>query len=76
MPRYFLNIRDCGSLIIDPDGDDLAGLAEARALALESIRDILARPETYGSRRIWSTRRFEITDETGAVLMTIPFPDA
>lgn len=74
MPRYFLNIRDRGTLIVDPDGDDLPSLDEARVLAADIIHDILARPETYGSRERWSTRCFEITDEAGIVLMTIPFP--
>jgi len=74
MPRYFLNIRDQDTLIVDPDGDELPNLEEARDLALEIIRDILGRPETYGSARRWSLRSFEITDEAGNVLATIPFP--
>lgn len=74
MPRYFLNIREHGTLILDPDGDDLANPDEARNLVLAIIRDILLRPETYGSAKSWRARRFEITDACGTVLITVPFP--
>lgn len=73
MPRYFLNIRDHDTLIADPDGDDVADLGEARALALAIIRDILERPGTYGRADIWNHRSFEITDEIGNLVLTIAF---
>lgn len=74
MPRYFLNIRDHDALIVDPDGDDLPNLDDVRIMALEIIQDIMGRPETYGNSRLWSARCFEITDESGTILMSIPFP--
>lgn len=73
MPRYFLNIRDNDALIADPDGDDIPDLDEARTLALEIIHDILGRPNVYGAPGPWQARSFEITDEAGTVLLTIPF---
>lgn len=73
MARYFLNIRDGDALIVDPEGDDMPDLDEARSLALEIIHDILARPEVYGAPELWQVRRFEITDETGTIRLTVPF---
>lgn len=73
LPRYFLNIRRNGVLIRDEEGDDLPDAAAARALALETLRDMLRLPHVYGPPRDWKRNVFVITDEAGTVLEEIPY---
>ncbi|MCI9880962.1 MULTISPECIES: DUF6894 family protein [Methylobacterium] len=73
MPQYFLNIRDRGTLILDPEGDVLPGLREARDLVERTVRDIRRRPETYGCPDLWNSRSFEVTDQSGEILLEIAF---
>jgi hypothetical protein len=73
MPRYYLHIRDEGRLVEDPDGSDLPDLEAARAEALEGARNILAAKVKAG--KLIDDQRFEITDETGAVLAVVPLKD-
>ena len=75
MPRYFLNVRDRGVLMEDPDGDDAADLAEIRRIAEGCVADIYARPHTYGEALLWDRRTLEITDETGATVLVVPFSE-
>ena len=73
MPRYFLNIRDPYlGLITDPEGDAAADLDEVSLIVAETIRDILARPEAYGTNQVWSQRSFEVTDEAGCLVLIVP----
>lgn len=75
MPRYFLNVRDRGVLIEDPDGDEVADLAGIRTLAEATIEDILARPETYGEAQRWDRCTFVITDERGTTVLELLFSE-
>ncbi len=75
MPRYFLNVRDRGVLIEDPDGDEASDLAGIRRIAERAMQDILLRPETYGEAQRWDRCAFEITDEGGAVVLNLPFSE-
>ena len=75
VPRFFLNIRDRGVLIEDPDGDDVPDLAAIQQIAEACIVDIYARPETYGDTLTWDRRSFEITNEDGATVLVIPLSD-
>ncbi len=75
MPRYYLNLRRKGVLIEDPDGDEPQDLSAIRRSAEDTIEDILRRPETYGENQNWDRCTFEITDESGAVVMTVPFSE-
>jgi hypothetical protein len=73
MPRYFLNIRDRDTLILDPEGDDLQDLQDARDLVEQTVRDIRKRPESYGDTDLWERRTFEVTDQSGQIRLTIAF---
>ena len=73
MPRYFLNIRDRDTLILDPEGDDLQDLQDARDLVEQTVRDIRQRPESYGDTDLWEQRTFEVTDQSGQIRLTIAF---
>ena len=67
MPRYFFNIREAsGKVIKDATGRVLPGLAAANAEALKAVRQLPGLK--YGGR-------FEITDEAGNIVLSVPFVD-
>lgn len=74
MPRYYLHLHDGERLIEDLDGDMFPDLDSARLEALASARDLLA--ELVKAGKAIDGRRFDIVDDTGRVLMTIPLRDA
>lgn len=75
MPRYFLNLRyGRGKLAVDPEGDELPDLGAARERALDAARDLMARTRT-NIVRDWFTCAFEIMDEAGQLVLTVPFSD-
>ena len=77
MPRYFFNLRHRpgpDGLAVDPEGDELADMTAAREHALFVIRDTVTRTRT-DIVRDWFVCSFEITDEEGRPVMTVPFSD-
>jgi hypothetical protein len=74
MPQFFLNVRDGDYLTRDVEGIEVANLEVARAEALAAARDVLGDEVKYG--RVQDNRQYEITDEAGQVLATIPLMDA
>jgi hypothetical protein len=42
MPRFYINVRTAGHIVLDDVGQDLPGLEEAKASAIVSAREILA----------------------------------
>ena len=79
MPRFYVNYRNrdlsTGKVITanDDDGIELAGLAEARAAALISAREIVA--DNVKSNSPHPLESIFITDEAGQELLTIPAND-
>lgn len=77
MPRYFFSLRHGpgpDGLAVDREGDDLAGPEAAHARALAVASDLIARTQLY-SVRDWFACAFEVTDEDGRPVMTVPFAD-
>jgi hypothetical protein len=77
MPRYFFSLRHRSGpagLAVDEEGDDLADLAAAREHALFVARDMIRRTRT-DIVRDWMACSFEITEEDGQRVMTVPFSD-
>lgn len=73
MRRYFLNVRTgSGELIPDLEGDDLQDVEAARAEALASAADLLAKSRGLD----WTACSFEVTDSEGRVAFVLPFTDA
>ena len=77
MPRYFFNIRHRSGpagLAVDPEGEELADVNAAREGALSQARAMIAR-ERHTFIRDWMDCSFEITDEDGQPVLTVPFSD-
>ncbi|KMO37891.1 hypothetical protein VQ02_12445 [Methylobacterium variabile] len=77
MARYFFNLRHGpgpDGLAVDLEGDELADPEEARARALDVARDLITRTRVH-SVRDWFACAFEVTDESGQLVMTVPFGD-
>ena len=77
MPRYFFNVRHRpgpAGLSEDPEGDELADVNAAHEHALSVARKMIAR-DRLTLIRDWMVCSFEITDEAGRHVMTVPFTD-
>ena len=77
MPRYFFNLRHRpgpAGLAVDEEGDELAGVSEVREHALHVARESIAR-DRLAMIRDWLVCSFEITDEQGKHVLTVPFSD-
>jgi uncharacterized protein DUF6894 len=77
MPRYFFSLRHRpgpAGLAVDEEGDELPDLNAAREHALFAARDTIARTQT-DIVRDWMVCSFEITDEAGQLVLTVPFSD-
>ena len=59
-------------LIRDEEGDELPDLEAARALALDTLREMRRLPHVYGPPRRWRQDAFVITDESGAERASVP----
>ena len=75
MDLYFLHIRDGSDVTPDPEGSLLPSLEAARQSAIESARQMMGEAVQHGGR-IGLERTFEIKDEAGTLLLTVPFRDA
>jgi uncharacterized protein DUF6894 len=77
MPRYFFSLRHHpgpSGLAVDEEGDELADVNAAREHALFVARDMIARTRTEIVRD-WMVCSFEITNEEGEPVLTVPFSD-
>jgi hypothetical protein len=77
MPRYFFSLRHrpgAGGLAEDHEGDELPDVNAAHEHALSEARELIARGcnETI---RDWTACSFEVTDEQGQRVLTVPFSD-
>jgi hypothetical protein len=70
MPRYFFHIYN-DMVAMDQEGTELPDMAAAREHAIEGARSLMAENLLQGRLRLH--HRIEVADETGRVLMTIPF---
>ena len=74
VPRYFLHVREAGDLVEDPDGTDFPDEAAVRKEAIEAAREIMAEHIRKGlDVSSWS---FEVVDEDGRLIMSVPFSEA
>ena len=74
MGRYFFHLRDGSDQLLDPDGVELPGDAEAKARAIAAARDTLSHEMKDG--KIDLRYRIDVEDAEGTVLFSMPFEDA
>ncbi len=74
MPRYFFNIVRGKTVIPDPEGDALAGDAEAMRHASMTAREMLDDRHKY-SRRGMERWAFEVMNGAGRHVGTVRFPN-
>jgi hypothetical protein len=79
MPRYHFHFRDGAGLNEDSKGVELPNLKAAYAEALRRARHVLQRlghwPPDF-REEMAHEMAFEIADETGQRVLTVPFSDA
>jgi hypothetical protein len=74
MPRYHLHLRRSCTRIFDDAGSEFPSLEAAREEALISARELIAIKVRDG--RLPLDWMFEIADEDGIVVLSVPFTDA
>jgi hypothetical protein len=77
MPRYFLHLRfrdGADGLAVDEEGDELSDEAALRQHVLETASDLMQ--TRMGAVRNWAACTFEVTDEAGHLVLTLPFSKA
>lgn len=74
MARYYFHVRDRDKLIEDTEGQELPDAAAVRGEALASARELLAEAILLGEPM--EHRIFDIVDEGGRKVATIPFSEA
>ena len=77
MPRYFLHLRyrnDTDGLAVDEEGDELPEPDMLREHVEATARDLM-RHTRLNAIRNWLDCTFEVTDETGQRVLTLPFSD-
>jgi hypothetical protein len=74
MARYFLHIHNSHGEAEDDEGMEATSLSEAREKAVRGIRSLLSAEAENGHMNFKG--RIEIADETGKLLLSVPFRDA
>jgi hypothetical protein len=75
--RYYLSVRyrdGPKGLAVDEEGDEMADEAALLAHVADTARDLMWKARITGVD--WRTCTFEVTDETGQVVLTMPFAEA
>jgi hypothetical protein len=71
MARYYFHIRDHDAIVRDREGREMDGMRDAIQEAEEAAREILA--EKVLRSEVIDGQKFEIYDEFGTKLFTVPF---
>jgi hypothetical protein len=70
---FFFNVRSDRSFDVDDEGLDLPSVDAARLEAIKSAREMVAELILYD--QAIDGMRFEVMDEAGNLLITLPFRD-
>jgi hypothetical protein len=74
MPRFYFNLRTSKEFLEDAEGQEYETITAAREEAILSAREILS--SRVSSGKFPNSSRFEIMDESGRLVLTVPFQDA
>lgn len=74
MSHYYFHLNNKNGSVRDLEGGDYADLDDARNEAIESAREIMAERIYIGQEADGSV--FEIVDEAGRTVLTVPFETA
>ena len=72
---FFLHVRDGHATFPDEAGSEFENLDAARAEAIACARELMSQGILNGGQ-LGIERKFEIADETGCTLVTVPFREA
>jgi hypothetical protein len=78
MPRYFLHLRYSDledGLALDEEGDELEDASALRQHVADTARGLM-RGARLHSIPDWGQCSFEVTDESGTIVLRLPFADA
>lgn len=74
MPHFFFHVRNSEGFLEDEEGEELADLDAARAVAVTAVRSIIS-DESKGGL-IDLRGRIEVSDESGRPVLALPFSEA
>lgn len=74
MPRFYFQIYNGNGHTLDEEGQDLADVGEARAVAVSGIRSLLGEELAAGSMDL--DGKIDVTDKEGTVVLSLPYSDA
>jgi len=77
MLRYYLSVRykdGPDGLAVDEEGDEIADEEALRVYVVDTARDLMLKTRIKGVD--WRTCTFEVTDEAGRLVLTMPFAEA
>ncbi len=75
MPIFYIDLRTkSGEFIEDIDGQEFSSLTEARDAAAKFARELMS--EAFWLGRALDDGNFEIADESGRIILTLPLQAA
>jgi hypothetical protein len=74
VPRYYFHIHNSHGAAEDDEGIEAKSLSEAREHAVAGIRSLISAEALNGQINLKG--RIDISDESGKVALSVPFPEA
>jgi hypothetical protein len=74
MSRYFFNLYECGTLVADDEGREVADLRQLHDIAMREARQIMAAEVVEG--KLCLSCRIEVVDEDQRPVLLLPFKEA